>query len=277
MRNTRRRLFNRLMIGVVTGCAAVSIGLMFLIVGYVTAKGITHISGDFLTHEPAALGQPGGGIKHALVGTLILVSIAISIAVPLGIGAGIFLSEYASQRIALPLRFLADVLTGIPSIVIGVFIYSLIVLQYGFSAIAGGVALAVIMLPIVARTSEEALYLVPRDQREAALALGTPKWRVVMQVALPSAIPAVVTGCLLATARAAGETAPLLFTALGNNFYSTNVKEPIAAMPVIIYRYALTPYPELHNQAWATAFILVAFMLVLSAITRIVVARSIRH
>ncbi|MEO8457382.1 MAG: phosphate ABC transporter permease PstA [Chloroflexota bacterium] len=276
MRNQRRRLFNRLMIGVVTGCAALSVGIMFLIIGYVTAKGVTHISVTFLTHEPTSLGEPGGGIKHALVGTLILVTIAISIAVPLGIGAGIFVSEYASPRLALPLRFLADVLTGVPSIVIGVFIYSLIVIQYGFSALAGGVALAVIMLPIVARTSEEALYLVPRDQREAALALGTPKWRMILQIVLPTAAPAVVTGCLLATARAAGETAPLLFTALGNNFYSTNVKEPIAAMPVIIYRYALTPYPSLHDQAWATAFILVGVMLVLSAITRIVVSRSIR-
>jgi phosphate transport system permease protein len=264
------------MMAAVTGCAALAIGLMFLIVGYVAVKGISYINPDFITSDPVALGQEGGGIRHAIVGTLILVSIAAVIAVPLGIACGAFLSEYGGPRRRLALRFLADTLTGVPSVVVGVFVYSLIVIHTGFSALSGGIALAVIMLPIVARTSEEALYLVPRDQREAAMALGTPKWRVVSQIAIPGAAPAIVTGCLLATARAAGETAPLLFTAFGNNFYSTNVNDPIAAMPIIILRYALSPYEVLHNQAWATAFILVAMMLVLSAVTRWVVSRSVR-
>jgi phosphate transport system permease protein len=274
MRQRRRRITNRVMMMAVTACAALAISLMFLIVGYIAVKGISYLNPTFVTATPAPLGETGGGIKHAIVGTVILVGIAMALAVPAGISAGVFLSEYAGPRARLVLRFLADTLTGVPSIVVGVFIYALIVVHTGFSALSGGVALAVIMLPIVARTAEEALYLVPRDQREAALALGTPKWRVVSSIAVPGAAPAIVTGCLLATARAAGETAPLLFTALGNNFYSTNINDPIAAMPIIIFRYALTPYAVLHDQAWATAFILVALMLVLSAVTRWVVSRG---
>jgi len=274
MRQRRRRITNTVMMMAVTACAAVAIGLMFLIVGYIAVKGISYLNPTFVTSTPAPLGETGGGIKHAIVGTVILVGIAMALAVPAGIAAGVFLSEYAGPRVRLVLRFLADTLTGVPSIVVGVFIYALIVIHTGFSALSGGVALAVIMLPIVARTAEEALYLVPRDQREAALALGTPKWRVVSSIAVPSAPPAITTGCLLAIARAAGETAPLLFTALGNNFYSTSINDPIAAMPIIIFRYALTPYAVLHDQAWATAFILVALMLVLSAVTRWVVSRG---
>jgi phosphate transport system permease protein len=274
MKQRRRRITNTVMMLAVTGCAALAIGLMLLIVGYIAVKGIAYLNPTFVTSTPAPLGETGGGIKHAIVGTVILVAIAAALAVPAGISAGVFLSEYAGPRARLVLRFLADTLTGVPSIVVGVFIYALIVVHTGFSALSGGVALAVIMLPIVARTAEEALYLVPRDQREAALALGTPKWRVVSSIAVPSAAPAIATGCLLATARAAGETAPLLFTALGNNFYSTSINDPIAAMPIIIFRYVLTPYAVLHDQAWATAFILVALMLVLSAVTRWVVSRG---
>jgi phosphate transport system permease protein len=276
MRVERRRITNWIMIGCMTASAALAIGLMFLIVGYIAIKGISYINPTFITATPKGLGQPGGGIKHAIIGTSILVGMAATMAVPLGIAAGVYVSEYANPRVRLVLRFLADTLTGVPSIVVGVFIYALIVVHTHFSALSGSVALAVIMLPIIARTAEEALYLVPADQREAALALGAPKWRVVSQVAVPAAAPIIVTGCLLATARAAGETAPLLFTALGNNFYSTNINEPMAAMPIIIYRYALTPYAVLHDQAWAAAFILVAFMLVLSAATRFVVSRSVR-
>lgn len=263
------------MIGCMTASAALAIGVMFLIVGYIAIKGISYLNPTFITSTPKGLGQPGGGIKHAIVGTGILLGIAALMAVPLGIAAGVYVSEYAHPRVRLVLRFLADTLTGVPSIVVGVFIYALVVAHTGFSALAGSIALAVIMLPIIARTAEEALYLVPGDQREAALALGAPKWRVVTSIAVPSAAPVIVTGCLLATARAAGETAPLLFTSLGNNFYSTNLNDPIAAMPLIIYRYALTPYAVLHDQAWAAAFILVALMLVVSAVTRWVVTRGI--
>ncbi len=276
MRDRRRRFVNSLMLASVAGCTILAIGIMVLIVGYIGIKGASFLKPSFFTETPVPLGQEGGGIKHAIVGTLILVAIAVVIAVPLGIAAGVYLAEYAGGRVALVLRFLADTLTGVPSIVVGVFIYALVVVETGFSALSGGIALAVIMLPIIARTCEEALYLVPRDQREAALALGSPKWRVVGTVAVPAASPAIVTGCLLATARATGETAPLIFTSFGNNFYSTSINDPIAAMPLIIYRYALTPYEVLHEQAWAASFILVALMLVLSAATRWVVSRSVR-
>jgi len=276
LRARRRKIVNAIMISSMAGAAVLAIGLMFLVVGYIAVHGLGHINRDFFTQSAKGLGQPGGGIKHALVGSGIIVGIAAAIAVPVGIAAGIFVAEYSDPRLKLLLRFLADTLVGVPSIVIGVFIYALIVVHTGFSAVSGSVALAVIMIPIIARTSEEALYLVPGDQREAALALGSPKWRVVSQVVVPAASPGIVTGCLLATARAAGETAPLLFTALGNNFYSTDVNNPMAAMPLIIYRYSLTPYAVLHDQAWATAFILVFVMLVISAVTRWVVSRGVR-
>lgn len=276
MRNQRRRIVNAVMMVSLTASAVLAVALLVLIVGYIGVKGASYLNPTFLTHDPKPIGQAGGGIRHAIVGTGILVAIAAVMAVPLGILAGVYLSEYAGGRGRLVLRFLADTLTGVPSIVVGVFVYAFLVVQTGFSALSGGVALAVIMLPLIARTTEEALYLVPRDQREAALALGSPKWRVVSMIAVPAAAPTIVTGCLLATARAAGETAPLIFTAFGNNFYSTNVNDPIAAMPLIIYRYAIAPYAVLHEQAWAAAFILVALMLVLSMVTRFVVSRGVR-
>jgi phosphate transport system permease protein len=276
MRERRRRVVNTIMLLTVTACAVLSVGILLLIVGYIAVEGASYLKPSFFTGTPVPLGQSGGGIKHALVGTAILVGLASVMAVPLGISAGVFLAEYASGRPRLFLRFLADTLTGVPSVVVGVFVYALVVSQTGFSALSGSIALAVIMVPIIARTTEEALYLVPRDQREAAVALGSPKWRVVTLVTLPAASAAVVTGALLATARATGETAPLIFTAFGNNFYSTDVNSPIAAVPLIIYRYAITPYAVLHEQAWAAAFILVALMLVLSATTRYVVSRGIR-
>jgi phosphate transport system permease protein len=276
VRYQARRVFNNVMIASLIGCAVLAVSALVLIVGYIALKGANYLDPTFLTHDPKALGQSGGGIRHAIVGTGILVAIAAVIAVPVGILAGIFLSEYAGGRSRLVLRFLADTLTGVPSIVVGVFVYAFLVIGTGFSALSGGVALAVIMFPLITRTSEEALYLVPGDHREAAIALGSPKWRVIASVAVPGAAPTIVTGCLLATARAAGETAPLLFTAFGNNFYSTSVNDPIAAMPLVIYRYAIAPYEVLHEQAWAAAFILVALMLVLSAMTRWAVSRSVR-
>jgi phosphate transport system permease protein len=276
MRERRRRIINAVMMFSVTACAVLAVGVLLLIVGYIGVKGSSYLKPSFFTETPVPLGQPGGGIKHAIIGTGILVGFAALFAVPLGIAAGVFLAEYATGRPRLILRFLADTLTGVPSVVVGVFVYALVVTQTGFSALSGSVALAVIMVPIIARTTEESLYLVPRDQREAAVALGSPKWRVVTLVTIPAASAPIITGALLATARATGETAPLIFTAFGNNFYSTDVNKPIAAMPLIIYRYAITPYEVLHEQAWAAAFILVALMLVLSATTRYVVSRSVR-
>lgn len=276
MRYRLRRVINMAMLSSVTACSILAVGLMFLIVGYIGIKGAGYVvKPSFYLHEPVPIGQTGGGISHAIVGTAILTTISAVIALPLGIAAGVYLSEYAG-RDRLVLRFIADTLTGVPSIVVGLFVYAFLVIHTGFSALSGGVALAVIMLPIVTRTTEEALYLVPRDQREAALALGSPKWRVVAGVVIPGASPTIVTGCLLATARAAGETAPLIFTAFGNNFKSTDINGPVAAIPLVIFKYAQGPYKDQHDQAWAAAFVLVMLMLVLSALTRFAVSRRVK-
>jgi phosphate transport system permease protein len=205
------------------------------------------------------------------VGTVIIVSLASVIGIPIGLMLGIFVSEYAGPRTGYVIRFIADVLTGVPSIVIGLFIYGLIVLRQGhFSGLAGAVALAVIMVPIVARASEEMLKLVPGTQREAALALGIPQWRGILQVVLPAARRGLITACILAVARAAGETAPLMFTTLGNRFYSTDPSREMDALPLMIYRYAIGPYDEWHEQAWTAAFVLVMLVLVLSIVARLV-------
>ena len=265
------------MMAAVTGCAALAIGLMFLIVGYVAVKGISYLNPEFITSDPVALGQEGGGIRHAIVGTLILVSIAAMIAVPLGIACGAFLSEYGGPRRRLALRFLADTLTGVPSVVVGVFVYSLIVVHTGFSALSGGIALAVIMLPLVARTSEEALYLVPRDQREAAMALGTPKWRVVSQIAIPGAARSDRHGLSAGDSAGGGRDCASALHGVRQQLLTLQTSTiPSRRCRSCILRYALSPYEVLHNQAWATAFILVAMMLVLSAVTRWVVSRSVR-
>ena len=269
-----RRAKSAILLGLTGLCAAVAVALLLYILGYVFFRGVSYVNLDFFTHTPRPLGQTGGGAQNSILGTLIMVSLASLIAIPIGLGAGIFLSEYAGPRTAGFVRFLADVLTGVPSIVIGLFIYVLVVVRMGhFSALAGAVALAVIMLPIVARTTEEMLKLVPSSQREAALALGIHQWRSIISVVVPAARSGLVTGALLAIARAAGETAPLLFTSLGNNFLSTDVNRPMDALPLRIYRYAIGPYDDWHRQAWAAAFMLVMMVLVLNFLARIAVNR----
>lgn len=268
-----RNSINRLMLGACMLSAALAVGILFYLMVYVFLKGVGHLNLDFFSNTPKPLGQAGGGIKNSIVGTLIIVGIASLFAIPVGLGMGIFVSEYASPRLGSVVRFVADVLTGVPSIVVGLFIYSLIVLRMGhFSGIAGAIALAVIMLPIMARSSEEMLKLVPHSQREAALALGIPQWRSILSVLLPAARRGLITGSLLAVARAAGETAPLMFTSLGNRFLTTNPSHEMDAMPLLIYRYAIGPYDDWHQQAWAAAFVLMILVLILSIFARVIAA-----
>jgi phosphate transport system permease protein len=263
----RRRITSRavaLFCGLSVAVALVPVVLvLFLILG----RGLGALSFDFFTKMPKPVGEPGGGMANAIVGTLIIVGIG-------GVLAGVFLSEFPRSRLAATCRFSADVLTGVPSIAVGIFAYGVAVLPFRhFSALAGSVALAVMMAPIVARTSEELLRLVPSSLREGAMALGATRRRAVFTVILPAALPGVLTGVLVALARIAGETAPLLFTAFGNRFWSTDPARPMASLPVQIYTYAISPYEDWHRQAWAGAAVLVALVLALSILARLATRR----
>ncbi len=269
-----RRIVDRGLVVLCTLAAAVVILPLFLIVGHLVAHGLPALNLDFFLHTPKPVGEPGGGMLNAIVGTLILVGIATLIAVPVGLGAGIYLAEFGDGRFGSLVRYTADVLSGVPSIVVGVAAYSLIVIPMGrFSAIAGGTALAMLMLPTIVRSTEEVVRLVPRSYREAALALGAPRWRVVQDVVVPAASGGIVTAVLLALARAAGETAPLLFTALGSRFLSLAVDRPIASLPVFIFDYARAPYEDWNRQAWGAALVLLALVAVLSATMRLATRR----
>jgi phosphate transport system permease protein len=271
----RRRATNALMLSLCSVFAFAAVGVLVLILGFVLAKGISSLTLDFFIHMPGPLGEPGGGVANSIAGSFLTVGLAALIGIPTGIGAGVFLSEYAGHRLGDLIRFTADVLTGVPSIVIGIFVYGLVVLKMGnFSALAAGIALAIIMLPIVARSSEEMLRLVPHSQREAALALGISRWRTILSVVIPVAQRGLVTGALLAVARAAGETAPLIFTALGNRFWSLSITGgPIDALPLRIWRYGIGPYDEWHQQAWAASFVLVFTVFVISLAARLLLRR----
>jgi phosphate transport system permease protein len=271
----RRRVTNAAFLGFSAVSAFVAAGALLLILGYIVVKGIAYINLDFFTQLPQPLGEPGGGVANSIVGSGIVVGIAALFALPVGIGAGVFVSEYAGRRLGDAVRFTADVLTGVPSIVVGVFIYGLIVLKMGhFSGLAAGIALAVIMLPIMARSAEEMLRLVPQSQREAALALGITRWRTVLSVVIPAAQRGLVTASLLAIARAAGESAPLIFTALGNRFMTYNPSSgPVDALPLRIWRYGIGPYDEWHQQAWAASFVLVLMVFSLSLLARLALLR----
>jgi phosphate transport system permease protein len=255
----RRRLAERVIVGLLALATLVSAGLLVTILGYVVVQGLPAINLDFFTKRPLPLGEEGGGVQPALVGTLLLAAVSGAIAIPIGIAAAIFVVEYRSGRFATPVRFAAELIAGMPSIVIGVFVWAFLVrgLIGHFAALAGAIALAVIMVPIVARTVEEVLRLVPNSLREAALALGAPRWKVIMRVVLPTARAGVITAAVLALARSAGETAPLLLTALGNDFFSTDLLRPIGALPLQIYRYAISPYDDWHTKAWGTSLVLV--------------------
>jgi len=239
---------------------------------YIGAKGLGSLSWTFFTELPKPVGELGGGIANAIVGTLILVAIACSFSLPVGILGGVYLAEFGGNRFAKALRFSADVMAGVPSIAVGVFAYTVVVLTMRqFSALAGGFALSVIMLPTIVRTTEEMIRIVPDSLREAGLALGIPKWRVIIGVVLRTGAPGIATGIMLAVARAAGETAPLLFTALNNRYWSVSPVEPIASLPIQIYTYAVSPFDDWHRQAWAAALVLVAMVLILNIAARLII------
>ncbi|OLE85201.1 MAG: phosphate ABC transporter, permease protein PstA [Acidobacteria bacterium 13_1_20CM_2_65_9] len=249
------------------------IPLVFILF-FVITQGIRAVNVEFFTHLPQPVGEPGGGMANAIVGTLILSGLAALMAVPIGVVSGIYMSEYAGSRLASITRFAADTLNGVPSIVIGLFAYGVAVLPFKhFSALAGGFALGVMMIPIIARTTEELLLLVPGTMREGALALGATRARAVFSVVLPAALPGIVTGVVLALARIAGETAPLLFTAFNNRFFSTQLAEPISSLTVQVYTYAISPYDDWHRQAWAGALVLVTIVLVCSLLARFATRR----
>ncbi|MEI6186281.1 MAG: phosphate ABC transporter permease PstA [Dehalococcoidia bacterium] len=271
----RRKMVSRVML-VLCGCAAgIVVIVLALILGYTLVNGITYLSLDLLTQPARPVGEAGGGMRDDIYGTLILVGLASVIALPVGLMAGIFLAEFAGPKAASVIRFAADILAGVPSIIVGVFAYAILVRpMHSYSALSAGVALAIIMIPVVARTAEESLRMVPNSQREAALALGISRWRMTLGVIMPGAITGIVTGIMLAVARIAGETAPLIFTALGSAFGVQGLMEPIGALPLQIYRYALSPYGDWQKQAWAAAFLLVILVLGINIVVRLVSSRK---
>jgi phosphate transport system permease protein len=273
-RTSIRKLMSSLFV-VFCGCAVViALIPLAMILFFVVTQGIRAVNVEFFTHMPQPVGEVGGGMANAIVGTLILSGLAGLMAVPIGVVSGIYMSEYAGTRFAGLTRFAADTLNGVPSIVIGLFAYGVAVLPFRhFSALAGGFALGVMMIPIIARTTEELLLLVPGSMREGALALGATRARAVFTVVLPAALPGIVTGIVLSLARIAGETAPLLFTAFNNRFFSTELNEPISSLTVQVYTYAISPYDDWHRQAWAGALVLVTIVLICSLLARLATRR----
>src|SRR6266545_1708625 len=263
-----RRTISALMTGLTALCTIVAVGALVIILSYIARRGISSLNFRFLVETPRPVGE-GGGIGNAIVGSAVLLALACVAGIPLGIATGVYLSEVGRGWFASVVRFLVDTLTGIPSIVTGVFVYAVVVLRMKhFSAYAGGIALALIMIPIVARTTEEMIRLVPHSLREGALALGAPQWRVTLGVVLPAAASGIATGAMLAIARVSGETAPLLFTAFGSRFYPRNLNEPIASLTVQIYNYAISPYDEWHAQAWAATLVLMTMILSINIVVR---------
>ncbi len=274
-RDGRRKIVNQLLLGALFLAALSAVAPLVNIFIFVIRKGAPALTWEFLTSLPQPVGEAGGGMGNAILGTIILVSLASAIGVPLGVAAGVYMAEYSYSKLSRWLRFGVDLLTSVPSIIVGLFAYAMVVLPMKrFSAHAGGFALAVIMIPTVARTTEELLKLVPTHLREAGLALGIPRWKVTLQVTLRTAWGGIMTGIMLALARAAGETAPLLITALNNKFWPKSLDQPISSVPVQIYTYAISPFEEWHQQAWAGAFLLVALVFALNLTTRLLMSRT---
>ncbi|HEX6770391.1 MAG TPA: phosphate ABC transporter permease PstA [Acidobacteriaceae bacterium] len=271
-----RRMKSGLVSGLAVLATIIVVAPLIAILLYLLKQGVSSLNWDFFTKIPVPVGEKGGGMENAIVGSGVILALASAIGIPLGIGAGIYLAEYATgTRMGNLVRFTADVLNGVPSIVMGIAIYALIVLpQKHFSALAGGVVLGVMMVPTVTRTTEEMLRMVPYAIREAALGLGVPAWRSTLTITVRTASAGIVTGCMLAFARVAGETAPLLFTAFGNAFQSTSLNEPIAALPLQIFVYAVSPYDEWHRLAWAGALVLIVLIITSVALVRFVVSRG---
>lgn len=270
-----RRIRSHLMVGLMALAVVLAVIPLLLILGTLVAKGASSLNLAFFTRMPVPAGETGGGVLHAIVGTLLIVGTASLIGLPLGIGGGIYCAEFPVSRLAVLTRFVADVLNGTPSIVVGVFAWTWIVSpQKHFSALAGSVALAILMIPMVTRTTEEMIKLVPHSLREAALALGYSRWRTSLAIVVRTTLPGIVTGSLLAVARIAGETAPLLFTALGSQYLSFKLDQPMAALPLVVFNYAIGPYEEWHQLAWATALVLILVVLVLSIAARLATRRK---
>jgi phosphate transport system permease protein len=270
----RRRLTDHTMTGVAVLTVILVLAPLIAIFGYLMYRGIGSINWAFLTQTPKPVGEAGGGMANAIVGSAFILGIASLIGVPFGIGAGIYLAEFGRNRFGSAIRFTADVLNGVPSIVIGIVGWSIMVRGHGFSALAGGVALAIMMVPTISRTTEEMLLLVPTAMREAAYGLGIPRWRTTLSVTLRTATSGVITGIMLAFARIAGETAPLLFTAFGNTFWNWKATQPTAALPLQIYVYANSPYDDWHRQAWAGSFVLIILIVTAVAAVRYAVRRG---
>ena len=273
-RTSRRKLLSALFVGFCGVSVLIALVPLALILFFVVSEGIQSLNLAFFMNTPKPVGQTGGGMANAILGTLILTGLGSIMAVPIGIVSGLYMSEYAGTLLASAVRFAADTLNGVPSIVIGVFAYGIAVLPFKqFSALAGGVALGIMMIPIIARTTEELLLLVPQSMREGALALGATRARAVLTVVLPAALPGIITGVVLALARIAGETAPLLFTALNNRFLSGKLTQPISSLTVQVYTYAISPYEDWHRQAWAGALVLVSIVLLCSMFARFATRR----
>jgi phosphate transport system permease protein len=273
-RDPSRKVRNVLMIGLLLLAALVAVAPLLAVFVYALERGISGVNVAFFTRLPAPVGEEGGGMANALVGTGVLLGLASCIGIPLGVFTGVYLSEFGRGKVASLVRFSVDVLTSVPSIIIGLFAYAVVVVPMKhFSALAGAVALAIVMVPIIARATEEILKLVPVHVREAGLALGIPRWKMILRIVLPGSIGGITTGVMLAVARAAGETAPLLFTAFNNQYWARGIDQPIASLPVQIYTYAISPYEEWHRQAWAGAFVLICLVLSLNLLTRLILRR----
>jgi phosphate transport system permease protein len=269
-----RRFVSTLFVAFCAGSVLLALVPLAFILFFVISQGVQALNFDFFTRMPLPVGETGGGMANSIVGTLILVGLAALASVPVGVITGVYMSEYAGTRYASALRFAADTLNGVPSIVIGVFAYGVAVLPFKqFSALAGGFALGIMMIPIIARTTEELLLLVPGSLREGALALGATRARAVFSVVLPAALPGIVTGVVLALARIAGETAPLLFTSFNNRFFTTKLNQPISSLTVQVFTYAISPYQDWHRQAWAGALVLVSLVLLCSLAARLATRR----
>jgi phosphate transport system permease protein len=272
-----RKILSALFVAACALSVALALVPLAFIMFFVISQGIQSLNLDFFIHDPRPVGEAGGGMRSAIVGTLMLTGLAAAIAVPIGVVSGIYLSEYRGTRFASAVRFAADTLNGVPSIVIGVFAYGVAVLPFKhFSMLAGGLALGIMMIPLIARTTEELLLLVPNALREGALALGATRAKAVMTVLVPAALPGIITGVVLALARVAGETAPLLFTSFGNPFLSTSLTQPVSSITVEVFKYAISPYEDWHRQAWAGALVLVTIVLICSVAARMATARVAR-
>jgi phosphate transport system permease protein len=271
-----RKLVSGFMLTMTGICALVAVSVLFFILGYLVYHGGTSINWDFFTKLPMPVGETGGGMANAIVGSAKLLLLASLIGVPIGFFGGIYLAEFSGSRVAFVVRYAADLLNGVPSIVIGIFAYALVVLPFKhFSTIAGAFAIGLMMIPITLRSTEEFLLGVPRALREGSMALGASKWSTIIRVVVPAAYRGIMTAILLALARVAGETAPLLFTAFGNRYWSPGWGQPTAALPLVIYNYALSPYEDWHRQAWAAGLVLLGLILTVNIVARVILSRGV--